>query len=65
MVGSPGLNQDEINSDETISCDLQEGMVGLADAAIVVTVEQLNLVVTVQSQQASRVEIIPHHPLGV
>ena len=63
MADSPGLNQDEINPDEMISCDLYEGMVRLeADAAIVATSEWLNLVVMVQSQEASRVEIIPHHP---
>ena len=40
-----------------------EGMVRLeADAAIVATGEWLNLVVMVQSQEASHVEIIPHHP---
>ena len=53
MADSPGLNQDEINPDEMISCDLYEGMVRLeADAAIVATSEWLNLVVMVQSQEA-------------
>ena len=66
MADSPGLNQDEIRTDKIIPCDLYEGVVKLeADAAIVATAEWLNLVVMVQSREASRVEIIPHHPSGV
>ena len=43
MADSPGLNQDEINPDEIISCDLYEGVVRLdADAAIVATGGCLN-----------------------
>ena len=40
VTDSPGLNLDEINPDEMISCDLYEGVVRLeADAAIVATAE--------------------------
>ena len=43
MADSPGLNQDETNPDEMISCDLYEGVVRLdTDAAIVATGERLN-----------------------